>query len=78
MPVDFKRLLIEDRDKFVRAFIEHLCTYGLRRVLTVDDQDDIKAIAAEAKKNQYRGQGHRPRRGPVRPDAQTLTSPTQN
>ena len=52
-PTDFKRLLIEDRDKFVRAFIEHLCTYGLRRVLTIDDQDDIKAIAAEAKKNQY-------------------------
>ncbi len=49
---EFKRLLIEDRDKFVRAFIEHLCTYGLRRVLTVDDQDDIKAIAEEAKKNQ--------------------------
>ena len=48
---DFKRLLIEDRDKFVRAFIEHLCTYGLRRVLTVDDEDDIKAIAAEAKKH---------------------------
>ena len=50
---DFKRLLIEDHDKFVRAFIEHLCTYGLRRVLTVDDEDDIKVIAAEAKKNQY-------------------------
>ncbi|MDB6004891.1 MAG: hypothetical protein JWR15_1878 [Prosthecobacter sp.] len=48
---DFKRLLIEDHDKFVRAFIEHLCTYGLRRVLTIDDEDDIKAIAAEAKKN---------------------------
>lgn len=50
---DFKRLLIEDRDKFVRAFIEHLCTYGLRRVLTFDDQEDIKAIEAEAKKNRY-------------------------
>ncbi len=50
---DFKRLLIDDHDKFVRAFIEHLCTYGLRRVLTVDDEDDIKVIAAEAKKNQY-------------------------
>ncbi len=51
--VEFKRLLLEDRDKFARAFIEHLCTYALRRVLTVDDQDDIKAIAAEAKKNEY-------------------------
>ncbi len=47
---EFKRLLIEDHDKFVRAFIEHLCTYGLRRVLSVDDQDDIKAIVADAKK----------------------------
>jgi hypothetical protein len=52
--VQFKRLLIEDRDKVARAFIEHLCTYALRRVLTVDDQDDLKAIEAEAKKNQYR------------------------
>lgn len=50
---DFKRLLIEDREKFVQAFIEHLCTYGLRRVLTVDDQEDITAIVAEARKNQY-------------------------
>ncbi|WP_256199662.1 DUF1585 domain-containing protein [Verrucomicrobium spinosum] len=45
--------MIEDRDKFVRAFIEHLSTYGLRRVLTVDDEEDITVIAAEAKKNQY-------------------------
>jgi mono/diheme cytochrome c family protein len=50
---DFKRLLIEDRDKVALAFIEHLCTYGLRRVLTVDDQEDLKAIEAEAKKNGY-------------------------
>lgn len=50
---DFKRLLIKDRDKVGQAFIEHLCTYGLRRVLTVDDEDDIKAIVADAKKTQY-------------------------
>lgn len=36
----------------MQAFIEHLCTYGLRRVLTVDDEDDIKAIVVEAKKGQ--------------------------
>lgn len=52
--VHFKRLLLEDRDRIARAFIEHLSTYALRRVLTVDDQDDLKAIAAEAKKNDYR------------------------
>jgi hypothetical protein len=51
---DFKRLLVEDREKLARGFIEHLCTYALRRVLTLDDQDDINIIAAEAKKSQYR------------------------
>ena len=49
----FKQLLLKDREKFLRAFIEHLSTYSLRRVLTVDDPDDIEAIVAEAKKNQY-------------------------
>ena len=49
---EFKRLLLEDRDKVVRAFIEHLCTYALRRVLTVDDSDDIKAIVANVNSNQ--------------------------
>jgi hypothetical protein len=52
--VQFKRLLLEDRDQIARAFIEHLCTYALRRVLTVDDQDDLKSIAAEAKRSEYR------------------------
>jgi mono/diheme cytochrome c family protein len=50
---DFKRLVLEDRDQLARGFIEHLCTYALRRVLTVDDQDDLKAIEVEAKKNNY-------------------------
>jgi mono/diheme cytochrome c family protein len=49
---EFKRLLIEDHDKFVRAFIEHLSTYALRRVLTFDDDADLKAIEAEVKKGQ--------------------------
>ncbi len=52
--IQFKRLLLEDRDKVARAFIEHLCTYALRRVLTVDDRGDLKSIEEEAKKNQYR------------------------
>ncbi len=51
---EFKQRLLEDRDKLARAFIEHLCTYGLRRALAFDDQDDLKAIEAEARKNQYR------------------------
>lgn len=50
---EFKRLLLGDRDKVARAFIEHLCTYALRRVLTVDDSDDIEAIVAKVNSNQY-------------------------
>jgi len=49
----FKQLLLDDRDNFLKAFIEHLSTYALRRVLTVDDADDIQAIFEEAKLNQY-------------------------
>jgi hypothetical protein len=49
----FKQLLLEDRDQFLQAFVEHLCTYGLRRVLTVDDREDIRTIVNEAKRNHY-------------------------
>lgn len=49
----FKQLLLEDRDKLMRAFIEHLSTYALRRVLTVDDADDIERVVNEAKSNDY-------------------------
>jgi hypothetical protein len=51
---EFKQRLLEDRDKLARAFIDHLCAYALRRALAFDDQDDLKAIQAEAKKGGYR------------------------
>ncbi|MFM9166976.1 MAG: DUF1585 domain-containing protein, partial [Verrucomicrobiota bacterium] len=50
----FKQLLLADRDAVAKAFVEHLCTYALRRVLTFDDKADIDAIVAEAKKRDYR------------------------
>lgn len=49
---EFKQRLMEDRDRILKAFVEHLCTYGLRRVLTVDDQDGIEAIVREAKESE--------------------------
>ena len=52
--VEFKRLLLDERERFAMAFIEHLCTYALRRVLTVDDKDDVSAIAEEAKKKNFK------------------------
>ena len=51
---EFKQRLLEDRDKLARAFIEQLSTYALRRALAFDDQDDLNAIQAEAKKSGYR------------------------
>ena len=50
---EFKELLLDDRDRFARAFIEHLCTYALRRVLTVDDKEDVSVVLREAKKKNY-------------------------
>jgi hypothetical protein len=50
----FKHLLLDDRDRFLHAFVEHLCTYGLRRVLTLDDREDIQSIVDTAKQKQYR------------------------
>ncbi len=51
---EFKQLLLEDRDRFLEAFVEHLCTYALRRVMTVDDHDEIQSIVSEAKRNESR------------------------
>jgi mono/diheme cytochrome c family protein len=51
---EFKQRLLEDREKLARAFIEHLCTYALRRVMTIDDQDDLNSILAETKKSDFR------------------------
>ncbi|MCM8531001.1 MAG: DUF1592 domain-containing protein [Lentisphaeraceae bacterium] len=52
-PRHFKQLILEDRDSFLKAFVEHLSTYALRRVLTWDDKNELQAIVEEAKKNQY-------------------------
>jgi len=44
---EFKQLLLKNRDTLRRAFIEHLCTYALRRVLTVDDEQDVASIVEQ-------------------------------
>jgi hypothetical protein len=49
----FQQLLLEDQDRFAEAFIEQLATYGLRRVMTIDDARHIRAIAEASKKQNY-------------------------
>lgn len=53
-PEEFKQLLATDLDRFAEAFIEQLATFALRRVMTIDDAAQIKAIAAASKQDDYR------------------------
>jgi hypothetical protein len=53
-PEEFKKLLLADIDTFNNAFIEKLATYGLRRSMSFDDRDALRAISEASKKNDYR------------------------
>jgi mono/diheme cytochrome c family protein len=44
---EFKQLILKDAATFQRAFVEHLCTYALRRTLSYDDQADIDQIVKQ-------------------------------
>ena len=50
---EFKQLLMADLDTFNHAFIEKLAIYGLRRTMTFDDQDELKAIARSSREKDY-------------------------
>ncbi len=50
----FKQLLVADHDRFLEALVEQLSTYALRRVLTVDDRDELAAIVEVGKAQDYR------------------------
>jgi hypothetical protein len=51
---EFKQLLAHDLDRFAEAFVEQLATYSLRRVMTIDDGAQIKAITAASKRDGYK------------------------
>jgi hypothetical protein len=51
---EFKQLLVQDADRFAEAFVEQLATYALRRVMTIDDAAQIKAIAQSSKQDDYK------------------------
>ena len=53
-PAEFKKLLAENDDELAKAFLEQLTTYALRRVMTVDDIQELHAIAESAKAEEYR------------------------
>lgn len=49
----FKKILLDDIDRFAAALTEKLATYALRRGMTFSDRADLKRIAEEAKRNDY-------------------------
>lgn len=51
---EFKQLLVQDTDRFAEAFVEQLATYALRRVMTIDDAAQIKAISQSSKQDDYK------------------------
>lgn len=51
---EFKQLLLNDLDAFNSAFVEKLATYGLRRTMSFGDREQLAAIAATSKANDYR------------------------
>ena len=53
-PDEFKQLLVQDLDRFAEAFTEQLATFALRRVMTIDDAAQIKAITQASKAEGYR------------------------
>ena len=50
----FKKLLLGDLDAFNHTFIEKLATYAMRRAMSFDDRENLKAIAAAGKNADYR------------------------
>lgn len=52
-PSEFKKLLAENDGRLAEAFLEQLATYALRRVMTVDDIQQLHAIGASAKADDY-------------------------
>ena len=43
-----------DLDRFAEAFVEQLATYSLRRVMTIDDAAQIKAIVQASQRDDYK------------------------
>ena len=49
----FKRLMLDDLDKFAGAFTEKLATFAMRRVMTFSDRAELQRIALANKAEDY-------------------------
>ena len=53
-PAEFKKLLAQDDERLAKAFVNQVATYALRRLVTVDDQEEIDRIVSSTKTGGYR------------------------
>ena len=44
---------MNDIDRFAEAFVEQLATFALRRVMTIDDAQEIRAVAQACRAKGY-------------------------
>ncbi|MCB1061888.1 MAG: DUF1592 domain-containing protein [Verrucomicrobiae bacterium] len=51
--VEFRKLLLDEPEPFVRAFTEKLAVYATRRTMTFDDEDAIAAIVRSSKATEH-------------------------
>ena len=52
-PQEFKQLLAAEEERLANAFVKQLATYALRRVTTVDDEAQLRAIVNAASEDGY-------------------------
>ncbi|MGC6442751.1 MAG: DUF1592 domain-containing protein [Rubripirellula sp.] len=52
-PVEFKDAVLAERDRFARAFTEHLFTYALARELTPHDRYAVQDVTSSTAENEY-------------------------
>lgn len=52
-PAEFRQLLVANVDEFNETFIKKLANYTLRRTMTVDDRNQLHAIAAQSQAADY-------------------------
>ena len=51
--IAFKKLLLDDLDKFAAGFTEKVATFAMRRVMTFSDRAELQSIATQSKAQGY-------------------------
>ena len=54
MIIVLKKILMEDKEIFSRAFIENILSYAMARQLTFSDRTNINQLYGQSAKNDFR------------------------